>query len=64
MRSARDFDKNFRRMERFLWIFFAVVLVLIFGCWILYGYAALYVLDNPESVGTWIGKLIGGITGD
>jgi uncharacterized membrane protein YdfJ with MMPL/SSD domain len=60
----KDFDKSFRRMERFFWIFLTVVLVLIFGSWILYGNVALYVLDNPQSVGEWLGKLMGGITSD
>ncbi|MDH4620115.1 hypothetical protein [Brevibacillus sp. AY1] len=51
-------------MLRIFLIVFAIVLTLIVGSWILHGYVALYVLDNPESVGGWIGKLISGNAGD
>lgn len=65
MRSKffEEHDRRMKLMFRIFLIIFAVVLTLIVGSWIIYGYVALYVLDNPESVGSWIGKLIGGIAG-
>jgi hypothetical protein len=56
-------DKRMRRLQRFFWIFFSFVLFLILASWAAYAYIALYILDNPDSVGNWIGKLISGISG-
>ncbi len=56
-------DREMRRMGRIFWIFFSVVAAIIVASWIVYGYIAIYVLNNPESVGDWFGKLINGISG-
>ncbi|MGG1662480.1 hypothetical protein [Brevibacillus sp. NRS-1366] len=59
-----EHDRRMKLMFRIFMIIFTIGLTLIGGSWILYGYVVLYVLDNPESVGSWLGKLIGGISGD
>ncbi|WPS85528.1 hypothetical protein SMD22_00275 (plasmid) [Brevibacillus halotolerans] len=56
-------DREMRRMQRIFWIFFSIVSAIILAIWVIYGYIAFYVLNNPESVGNWFGKLINGLSG-
>lgn len=50
-------------MQRVFWTIFSLTLFLIVASSLIYGYFALYVLDNPESVGNWFGRLLNGISG-
>lgn len=55
-----EHDRRMKRMFRLFWILFGIVVAIIIGSWTFYGYVALYVLDNPESVGNWFGRLLSG----
>lgn len=56
-----DFDRNFSRMNKVFWIFFAVILTLIIGQFALMGWAGYQLFTDPEGTANTVGNILGEI---
>ena len=52
-----NFDRNFKRMNVVVWIFFAVAAVFIFAVWSLIAYVVYQVAGDPQGTASFLGNI-------
>lgn len=52
-----NFDRNFKRMNVVVWIFFAVVATMIFTMWGVMAYFAVQVVSDPQGAAGFVGNI-------
>jgi len=52
-----NFDRNFKRMNVVVWIFFAVVATMIFAMWSAMAYVVYQVVDDPHGTANFVGTI-------
>jgi NhaP-type Na+/H+ or K+/H+ antiporter len=63
MRDLHDFDARMERSRRRFDVIWRLTMTLIILAWIGIGIAGVWLLLHPETIGSWVGRLISALGG-